>query len=226
MARAEFESLHMADLSASTLQMTPSLVQRIEDKPTRTDVLRAIERSAKAQDDTGLANSALFQRESLATRERDQPRRAVWLGIELVSGYLVRPIRPLVAMVVVAFIGFTVRLLMERHLLMAGLRRMAGARPLPGRALVEHSAPEDPDAPNRSSWHIVALLAQPAASAFGAAVKPRPPKPDVDETDGSTYVVASLVWLEYLAQKVLIVVFLISLGNANPTIRQIITSIL
>ncbi len=35
MARAEFETLHMADLSASTLQMTPSLVHRIEDRATR-----------------------------------------------------------------------------------------------------------------------------------------------------------------------------------------------
>ncbi len=139
------------------------------------------------------------------------------------TGYLVRPIRPLTAMVVVALIGLAVRLVMERHLLMAGFRRMAGMRPVARRAVVEQ---RDPDAPNRSSWHIVALLASPAASAFGAAVNPRPPKPDVEETDGSTYAVASLVWLEYIAQKLLIVLFLISLGNANPTIREIITSVL
>jgi uncharacterized protein YjbI with pentapeptide repeats len=224
MSRAEFETLHMADISATTLSMTPPLVQRIEDKPTRTEVLRAIERSAKAQDDTGLANSALFERESLATRERPQPQRSLWLGIELVTGYLVRPVRPLIAMFVVALIGTSVRLLLDRRLLLAGFRRMAGIRPLPGRPLVEHR-PQDPGTPNRSSWHIVALIATPAAKAFNAAINPRPPHPDIDETDGASYAIASLVWTEYLVQKVLLVVFLISLGNANPTIRQIITSI-
>ena len=224
LARAEFEStLHMADLSAGSLQMTPSLVRRIEHPPTRTEVLRLIERSAKAQDDTGLANSALFQRQSLATRERAQPRRTVWLGIELVTGYLVRPLRPLVVIVVVAIAGLAVRLVPDSRALAASLRRTVGVRRPASRGSV--TAEPGEAAKSRSSWHIVALIAAPAGRALNAALNPRPPKPDIDETDGATYAVASLIWLEYLVQKLLVVVFLISLGNANPTIREIITSI-
>jgi uncharacterized protein YjbI with pentapeptide repeats len=222
LARAEFRgSLHMADVSAGSLQMTPSLVSRIDHEPTRLDVLRLIERSAKAQDDTGLANSALFQRQSLETRELAQPKRALWLGIELTPGYLVRPLRPLTAIAVVALVGFGVRLVVHSRALLASLRRTVGL-PAMRSSLVER---RDASERSRSSWHLVALIAAPAGRALNAAINPRPPKPDIEETDGFTYAIATLVWTEYLVQKLLVVVFLISLGNANPTIREIITSI-
>lgn len=226
LTRADFGStLHMADLSAGSLQMTPSLVGRIEHPPTRTEVLRLIERSAKAQDNAGLANSALFQRQSLETRDKSQPRRALWLGIELVTGYLVRPLRPLVAIGVVAFAGLAMHLAIDGRVLLGRLRRMTGARAERNSRSPLVESP-DPDPRNRSSWHIVALIAAPAGRAVSAALDPRPPKPDIDETDGSTYAIATLVWTEYLVQKLLVAVFLISLGNANPTIREIITSVL
>lgn len=223
LARATFRgSVHMSDLSAVSLQMTPSVVGRIEDRQAQINVLRTIERSAKAQNDTGLANLALFQRQSLATRERSQPGRTIWLGVELVTGYLVRPVRPLTAMAAVALIGLAVRLAIDGRSVAAALRRSLGLRPM-RTTLVE---PRDPGARRRSSWHIVALLAAPAGRALNAAINPKPPQPEIEETDGSTYAIATLIWLEYLVQKLLIVVFLISLGNANPTIREIITSVL
>jgi len=214
-------ALHMADFSAGSLDMPPSLVRRIEDRETKMTVLRLVERSAKAEDDTTLANSAFFQRRALVTREMAQPRKALWLGIELVTGYLVRPARPLVAIGVVALIGLAVRLALDGHALLVSLRRSLGMR-ASRTQLVE---PRDPEGRRRSSWHVVALIAAPAGRAFNAAVNPKPPHPEVDEADGSTYVIATLVWVEYLVQKLLVVVFLISLGNANPTIREIVTSI-
>jgi uncharacterized protein YjbI with pentapeptide repeats len=222
LSRADFRgTLHMADVSAGSLQMTPSLVGRIDHQPTRLDVLRLIERSAKAQSDTGLANSALFQRQALETRQLAQPKRAFWLGIELTTGYLVRPLRPLTAIAVVALIGFGVRLLMHSRALLTSLRRTVRLPDLRS-SLVDRAATAER---GRSSWHLVALIAAPAGRALNAAINPRPPKPDIEETDGSSYAVATLVWTEYLVQKLLVVVFLVSLGNANPTIREIITSI-
>jgi len=70
------------------------------------------------------------------------------------------------------------------------------------------------------------LIAAPAGRALSAALNPKPPQPEIEETAGRTYAIATLLWSEYLTQKLLVVVFLISLGNANPTIREIITSIL
>lgn len=215
------DALYMADFSAGSLDMPPSLVQRIEDRDTKMAVLRLIERSAKAEDDTGLANSAFFQRRALLTREMPQPRRTFWLGTELVTGYLVRPVRPLVAIGVVALIGLAVRLTLDGRALLVSVRRSLGMR-AQRTQLVE---PRDPEERRRSSWHVVALIAAPAGRAFNAAINPKPPHPEVEETDGSTYAIATLVWAEYLVQKLLVVVFLISLGNANPTIREIVTSI-
>jgi uncharacterized protein YjbI with pentapeptide repeats len=213
--------LHMADFSAGSLSMPPPLVEQIEDRDTRMTVLRLIERSAKAAADTGLANNAFFQRRALVTREMAQPRQTLWLGIELVTGYLVRPLRPLIAIGVVALVGLAVRLALDGHALLVSLRRSLGMRVQRTR-LVE---PRDPEGRRRSSWHIVAIIAAPAGRAFNAAINPKPPHTEVEETDGRTYAIATLVWAEYLVQKLLVVVFLISLGNANPTIREIVTSI-
>jgi len=151
LTRAEIEGrLHMADFSAGSLEMSPSLTRHIDDRETRLAMLRLIERSAKAKDDTGLANAAFFQRRALLTREKAQPERTLWLGIELVTGYLVKPLRPLMAIGVVALLGLGVRLTLEGRALLVGLRRSLGLR-AQRVALVEPRDPRDDGAPRGTS---------------------------------------------------------------------------
>ena len=59
-----------------------------------------------------------------------------------------------------------------------------------------------------------------------AALRPKPNIPSpVGETTVEPYIIAGLRLTEYLASKLLIVVFFLSLGNYNATLRDVLGSV-
>jgi Pentapeptide repeats (9 copies) len=202
-------TLRMDTISAGSLQMNLSLVDRL---PTvqRDDVLRVIERSARARGDTSLANQALFKRESLLTRGKTGTDHTYRTGLEVTTGYLVRPTRPLFFIAALLLIGFVGRLAFLNAAFLGSLRG---------------NKPSVSTSKTRLSLIAPDSIPQAAIQSVGAALNPKPPAELDAERNKRPYRVFALLWIEYLLEKTFLVIFLISLGNANPTLREIITSI-
>ncbi len=64
--------------------------------------------------------------------------------------------------------------------------------------------------------------------ALAASLRPKPniAIPDEHREDPGTYLVAGMRLFEYVASKVLILVFLLSMANYNQTLRQLIEGVI
>jgi len=186
----------------------------------RQDVLALIEKSADQRGDLGLANDARFQLLALQNTRFGWFLRSVdWFFYRLIAGYLVRPLYPLLAFLALLLVGALIR---------TGLRlQQSGSRP-------HRSGGGKGSGSSRSELgHARLLGATKVASAFfqhlGDTIQVafrRKPLITLEETERvRSYLGAGVKWVEYIAFKVLIALFLLALASSNATLKQLIESV-
>jgi hypothetical protein len=191
------DHLHVADLVLDV-----DVARQVDDqvgRDNKRDVLRLIESSSKKRGDLAVANDAHYQSEILAAKRYGEPWRLLdYVFYRGVAGYLVRPFRPLVVLLVLV-----VSLALLRVLL-------SGARP----AVEAHS--------RRTFRPSVRSAARGSRSVLADAldtislIGPR-------GSHAGTLPPARR--LEIFAYRVLLVCALLALANSNPTLRQMVDSL-
>jgi uncharacterized protein YjbI with pentapeptide repeats len=200
---AEFtktDQLDMKHMKVSDLVLDVDVVSQIEDPDDRQDVLRSLEESAKTRGDIGDANDAHYQ----LNVERSKGYSPLWHALDFVfyrgvAGYFVRPFRPLIVLLVLATV-------------ISLFRYIRRPRPVPH---------EDAGGPMRRAvaragrWCSGLLtcvldtltLAGPRR---GAAKEIEPPLAER---------------LEVIVYRLLLVCALIGLANSNPTLREMVDTL-
>lgn len=214
--------LFMEQLSVENFAMDVSAISAVRGP--REEVLELIENSAKARGDLALANDARYELLSLQGEKKSPVARVLdTLLYRAVAGYLVRPSHPLVTFLMLLLASALVRAapslrdLASAHL--SGLRRPNRSG---GTGVVDRSRRDLLDVQKG----VVAVLGGLAAG-LAVAVH-RKPGIEIAEADRDrvrAYFGAALRSLEFVAYKVLIVLFLLALGNSSATIREIIDTV-
>ena len=201
---AEFDETYgvtMDQLQVRELILAVDAVNGIDDPMQRREVLANIEESAKERGDLGPANDAHYDLKAL----RSEEYHAFWGALDYVfyrgiAGYFVRPLRPLVVLAALAT-------------LVALLRMRRGA-----------AAPPDPTPRSRSArlWRgtrrrcgsfLTCLL-----DTFAGAL-PR-------SRGQSAQPLTLHARVEVLAYRLLLVCALVGLANSNPTLREMVDTLL
>lgn len=186
----------------------------------RGDVLALIETSAAERGDLALANDASFQLLALQNSQLGWfPRAMDWFFYRLLAGYLVRPLYPLLAFVALLVVGALIRTALRLRRDQPRLDRARGGAG-PRSSMAERG-------------HARLLRATMLASAFfgrlGDTVQvafKRKPEITLEETDRvRPYAAAGLKWVEFLAFKILIALFLLALASSNATLKRLIDSV-
>jgi uncharacterized protein YjbI with pentapeptide repeats len=205
--------LELDQLSASTLLLEVPTVDHVRGVPVQEDVLSLLEQSAKSSGDLPLANDARFRRLTLqASRQGPIYRLFDRIILREIAGYLVRPFYPLRAIVFVLLLGAAVRALptwvrrLRVPLLSALYPAIAHTDRLPST--------------NRSSFLV--FLKALFASAHQAFTIRSGIDWQAEEAPTARMVAMGCEWLAY---KGLTAIFLLGLGNSNPTMRQIIDAV-
>ena len=182
----EGAELSMADIRADSLEMDLDDVVRIDNDYAKIAVLEVVERTALNKGSMEIANDALFRRRVLEKKNRGQvlqiPNR---IFNEVALGYPVRPLRPLLSMLIVVLFGWLVRLAREFQTLRVDERETT-------LRLDERLA--------------VSLGALGASLRVVLSPKPNIPKPE-DRLNLQAYAVATAQWVEWVGQKVLLAFF-------------------
>ena len=77
----------------------------------------------------------------------------------------------------------------------------------------------------KSPYRVGVSLAGGLHDAFASAFRKKAEISIADRAQIGQYVFATLKWGEFLAYKVLIALFILSLGNSNSTIRQLLDAV-
>ncbi|MGH3974449.1 MAG: hypothetical protein ACRDS9_14145 [Pseudonocardiaceae bacterium] len=209
----EENGLELDQLSAPTLLLDVSAVDQVRGVAVQQEILSLLEKSAEATGNLPLANDARFHRLTLQASSSG-PAYQVFDRIVLreIGGYLVRPIYPLRALAFILVLGVIVRTIPTwwrntRLPLLSVARRSTTYAPRPA-----STGESNLRAFARGLW-----------SSVHQVVAKRPGIEWQPEEVPSGRTVA--VWSEFLAHKMLIFSFLLSLGNSNTTVRQIIDAV-
>jgi uncharacterized protein YjbI with pentapeptide repeats len=98
--------LSMADIRADSLEMGLDDVVRIDDDDEKIAVLKAVELTARSKGSSSIANDALFERRVLENKKKDQVLQILnRIFNQGVAGHTVRPLHPLLSVLVVALFG-------------------------------------------------------------------------------------------------------------------------
>ena len=213
--------LILDEISLGDLTMDVRLVDGVRGPDVQETLLAKMESSSQRRGDLIAANEARYRLLSLrSTSTRGVGRffdRVLYRGL---GGYLVRPLHPLASFAVVLLIGGVVRAGASFWSAPVGwlaLRTGPGAVPLKLRTASRQLI--------LGAQKIALAILQAFAGAFGSAFR-RKPEISLDDSERIwSYVVAGLRWLEYLGYKLLLAVFVLTLGNSNTTIRQLFDAI-
>lgn len=177
-------------------------------------ILAKIERTARDSGDIPLANSARFRMLQIDGDRSAFPRRELdWVFYEQLGGYLVRPLRPLRALALLVLLGTVARYIVDRR------RERRGQ-------VVAVSATMGPVGRQVRIGHEITGFLQRFSRALIASLRPKPNVPSpVGETSVEPYVIAGMRLSEYVASKLLLVVFFLSLANYNATLREVLGSV-
>ena len=237
-------------VTAPALEMDLDRLGNITSTAVQIRVLAMIEAGARERGDIDLANDAAFRRSQLQTDRKDGMDRLVGQAGETVGGYLVQPLVPARAMVLLLAIGTLVRAV-ARLVPAISRRRLAwdlapapvaadgGAGPMIGASNdTAHDPPTAPDpagnpASSRATHDALltvgktaATVARAFADTLRAAVRLRPQDiPERRRDDLSAYGAALLAAAEWFAYKLLFALFLIGLANSNPTFKQLVEAV-
>jgi uncharacterized protein YjbI with pentapeptide repeats len=188
-------------VSATSLDLSVGTAVSAIDSSDLPTVLALIESSAKARGDLGVANDAHYERKVLESQKDG------WLGhafdfffYRTIAGYLVRPLQPLAAL-----------------LILAGILTLVHA----GRKAWPH-----PATTGRGAWRRVRLqylrarrILPPLGNAYLQTLALLVPG------KGPAAVERPVRWLEAIASRLLFVCVLIGFANSNPTLRQMLDAI-
>jgi hypothetical protein len=187
----------------------------------RQDVLRLIEKSADGRGDLALANDARFELLSIQNARLGWFLRAAdWFFYRLIAGYLVRPLYPLVAFLVLLGVGAVIRAALRS-------RRASSAPTRSGRS----SSTRGSSVARRSHAGLLgtARLASTTLQGLGDTIQvafKRKPEIVMEHTEQlRSYLAAGTKWLEFLAFKILIALFLLALASSNSTLKQLLDSV-
>jgi uncharacterized protein YjbI with pentapeptide repeats len=191
--------LKMTRIQAADLVLNVDEAHRIANVDDRQDVLSDIEESAKARGELSVANSAHFKRLTLQSRDYSfVPRVLDFVFYRNVAGYFVRPFRPLLILVVLAtFFG-----------VLRYFRQPSG-----------EGQPAERAAPSgriRSAQQHAASFLTCILDTF-ALVLPRSSS-RTSLTLGERF--------QVIAYRLLLVCALIGLANSNPTLRNMVDTLL
>jgi hypothetical protein len=207
-------NLDLQKFAAAQIVLDVSALGNVASGTARRSILSKIEQTARSTGDIQLANDARFRLLQIDGRQSAFPKREVdWVFYEQLGGYLVRPLRPLRALFVLILIGTAARYVVDWH------------RQRADEAVVVSA---DTAAMGRRVrvGHEVTGFLQRFSRAIIASLRP---KPNIESPVGATtiepYVIAGLRLFEYVASKLLIVVFFLSLGNYNATLRDVLGSV-
>jgi hypothetical protein len=203
-------------LDQENLGWVPAVGDRIE-------LLRRVERTARARGQTDVANDARFEWLRLSG---DSNHDVLDLIVyRETAGYLVKPIYPLRALLILVVVASLVR-----AIAMTAARR---ADPTPEEPPPDAAVPSQrpagsaaaPDAPGPGSPRFAAAFARSVPVTL-AVVVPRLPKVSINDLAGArSYLVAVVKLLEWVAVKALLVLVLLCVANANPTLHQFIEAL-
>ena len=109
-AKRTTHCLSIERVSAGTFLLGVGPAVHAVAEPQRTAILGKIESSAKAADDLALANDAHYERQALSSETDSWPLYALdFVFYRTLAGYLVRPLQPLIALLVLAAVITLVR---------------------------------------------------------------------------------------------------------------------
>jgi hypothetical protein len=198
------------------LTMARDLVNDIEGIEDQVGALQSIEDTARADGDTGLANEASFDGDVLKHSDDSFFWKWIfwWPFGEQIGGYLVKPLRPLRAMLILAGLAALLRIV---------------TKVIDRRRAIKSSSAEKAN----FRWWFGAT-ASAVGQALGIAVNPKPPSgalgiekiEDIEKSDPQHVLGAVGLWAEWGAQKGLNAVLVIALGNAVPGFKEVVDSIL
>lgn len=235
-------SLFVEQLAVEELTMDVGLVSAIRGRAAQKHMLERLESTAKAREDLSTANDARFHRLSMMGEEKDGAAGLVDDGNRLLAGYLVRPVRP-----VASFLG----LVGAASLVRLGIRTFPGRRvdkTEPGTASASHDRARNTlrasDQHGRARirvrpkelwdgavylwtafWKAVADGFQSVADSLGVAFRIRPDVAKPEEGRIGSYAIAIGRWMEYSMYKIMLAVMVLTIGNANPTVRELLESV-
>lgn len=215
--------LFMDQLAVRDLAMAVGAVSSIRGLPVQKQVLQLIETSAQSRGNLGTANDARFQLLTLSNLELDGLRRVLdSVFYRDIAGYLVRPSHPLAAFALLLVVGGLVRSLPRQWEI---TRSWWQRRPdIPRRGFIKFLV-HWPHRAVLGLQKVVTAALFGLAGAFTVAFQAKPSIEIRDPEKVRSYFLASARWAEFLAFKVLIGIFVLSLGNSNASIRQILDSI-
>jgi Pentapeptide repeats (9 copies) len=207
-------ALDLEKFAASQIVLDIGALGNVASGPARRSILSKIERTAREAGDIQLANDARFRLLQVDGRNSAFPKREVdWVFYEQLGGYLVRPLRPLRALFVLILIGTAARYVVDRH------RERTGQLAVVGNGVGAMGRRV------RLGHEITGFLGR-FSRAVIASLRPKPNiTSPVGETTVEPYVIAGLRLFEYVASKLLIVVFFLCLGNYNATLRDVLGSV-
>jgi uncharacterized protein YjbI with pentapeptide repeats len=192
-------TIAMADIKVKDLRMTVRQTARLTTG--RRAVLRIIEAGAKARGDLRAANDADYELHVLESRHFSRAHRIADLVFyRWIAGYLVRPLRPLIAIAVLAFLVSLTRVAFVRDW---------EAQPASG--VARSSASADVALIGRALSRLMHEF-------FDALSRVAPRR-------GRNGDVGLATRLETAAYRVLIGCAIIGLANSNPTLRQLVDAL-
>jgi uncharacterized protein YjbI with pentapeptide repeats len=199
---ARFDArLSMAQVQAAELVVDVDETRRIGNEDDRQEVLATLEESAKARGNLSVANDAHFERLELRSRQYSPvPRLLDFVFYRNIAGYFVRPFRPLLILLFLATVFAVVRYVRTRE---------------PGAKLeTEQLSWRDHvrDAQRRGANFLTCLF-----DTFALAV-PRWGAREAPLSLGERF--------QVITYRLLLVCALIGLANSNPTLRNMVDTLL
>lgn len=213
--------LFLDRVAVSRFTMDVDQVNHVAGPAVRKEALAKVEQAGRESGDLALANRARFRLLDLEGADKQGFAR-LWdrLILRNVGGYLVRPINPLVTLLVLVLIGGLIR---SARSLRHGMRSWWAARPENGgsrglRARMHRGL--------LISEKAVARLLSGISRAMNVAVRRKPDHIKLDDPERArSYLAVGVLWGEFLVYKLMIAVFLLALGNSNATVRQLLDAV-
>ena len=216
-------TLGLGSFTASDIVLDIGALGNVASPQARRAILAKIEQTGARLGNIPLANNARFRLLQIdGTKGNFLHRATDWVFYEQLAGYLVRPLRPFRALLLLIILGTIARYIVDRR-----REKEAAVATVAVDASGTAALRPSPDAsrPVRTGHDLTNFL-QRLSRAVIASLRP---KPNIASPVGSDtvepYVVAGLRLFEYVASKLLLVVFFLSLGNYNATLRDVLGSV-
>lgn len=196
-------------------------VDFVQGPAVKTRVLEMVERTGRESGDLALANRARFQLLDMQGARKEGLDRAVdRLILREVGGYLVRPLNPITALLVLILAGGLIR---SARPLGETLRNRWPAGAAGGESLnVRQMLRRVLLTLEKATARILAGI----AAAMRVAVKRKADHIQLGDPERTReYVRVGVLWCEFLVYKLVFATIVLALGNSNSTVRQLLDAV-